>query len=221
MFEKKSLEFEVYTRPSGTSAARKLRREQLIPAVVYGPKQKTIPLSLDIKSVEKYAKKEYDNKIFTFKSNETHLNGLKVLKKDISFHKLTRKPLHMDFLSLDMSKAVRINVEVVFTGKAKGVKESGGLFNIIRRTVEIECLPSEIPDSLSIDVSPLDINQNFHVSDLDIPENIKLITSPKSSLCVVNEIAEEKEEESKSETEEQKEADSPPKEEAQPAADKK
>lgn len=217
MSEKKSLEFEVYARSSGTSAARKLRREQLIPAVVYGPKQKTIPLSLDIKSVEKYAKKEYDNKIFTFKSSEEHLNGLKVLKKDISFHKLTRKPLHMDFLSLDMSKAVRINVEVVFTGKAKGVKESGGIFNIIRRTVEIECLPAEIPDSLVINVSALDINQNFHVSDLEIPENIKLITSPKSSLCVVNEITEE---ESKSETEGQKEADAAPKTEA-PPADKK
>ena len=220
MSEKKSLEFEVYARPSGTSVARKLRREQLIPAVVYGPKQKTIPLSLDIRSVEKYATKEYENKIFTFKSNEKHLNGLKVLKKDINFHKLTRKPLHMDFLSLDMSKSVRVNVEVVFTGKAKGVRESGGIFNIIRRTVEIECLPSEIPDSLSIDVNSLDINQNFHVSDLEIPENIKLITSPKSSLCVVNEITEE--EESKSiETGEQTEAEAPTKTEAQPAADKK
>ena len=218
MSDKKSLEFEVYARSSGTSSARKLRREQLIPAVVYGPKQKTIPLSLDIRSVEKYATKEYDNKIFTFKSDEKHLNGLKVLKKDISFHKLTRKPLHMDFLSLDMSKAVRINVEVVFTGKAKGVRESGGIFNVIRRTVEIECLPSEIPDSLSIDVNALDINQNFHVSDLEIPENIKLITSPKSSLCVVNEITEE---ESKSEPGEQKEEEAPAQTETQPAADKK
>ena len=218
MSDKKSLEFAVYARSSGTSSARKLRREQLIPAVVYGPKQKTIPLSLDIRSVEKYATKEYDNKIFTFKSDEKHLNGLKVLKKDISFHKLTRKPLHMDFLSLDMSKAVRINVEVVFTGKAKGVRESGGIFNVIRRTVEIECLPSEIPDSLSIDVNALDINQNFHVSDLEIPENIKLITSPKSSLCVVNEITEE---ESKSEPGEQKEEEAPAQTEAQPAADKK
>ena len=218
MSEKKSLEFEVYARSSGTSASRKLRREQLVPAVVYGPKQKTIPLSLNIRSVEKYAKKEYDNKIFTFKSNEKNLNGLKVLKKDIHFHKLTRKPIHMDFFSLDMSKAVRVNIEVMFAGKAKGVRESGGIFNIIRRTVEIECLPSEIPDSLSIDVSALDINQNFHVSDLEIPENIKLITSPKSSLCVVNEITEE---ESKSEPEEEpKAAEDPPKAETKPA-DKK
>ena len=82
-------------------------------------------------------------------------------------------------------------MEVHFTGKSKGVKESGGVFNVIRRTVEVECLPAEIPDSFSIDISSLDINQNFHVSDLKIPEKIKLITSPKASLCMVSEVTEE------------------------------
>ena len=187
------MEFEVYSRKSGSSFSRQLRRKQLIPAIVYGPGQKSIPLALDIRSAEKYSKKEYENKIFTFKSDEKNLNGLKVLKKDISYHKLTRKPLHMDFLSLDMSKKVRVNIEVHFTGKSKGVKESGGVFNIIRRNVEVECLPAEIPESFSIDISPLDINQNFHVSNLKIPENIKLITSPKASLCAVSEISEEEE----------------------------
>ena len=191
MSEKKSLEFEVYARQPGSSVSRQLRRKQLIPAIVYGPGQKTIALSLDIRSVEKYVKKEYENKIFTFKSDEKDLNGLKVLKKDISYHKVTRNPLHLDFLSLDMAKKVRVNVEVYFTGKSKGVKESGGVFNVIRRTVEVECLPAEIPESFSIDISPLEINQNFHVSDLKVPENIKLITSLKASLCAVSEIAEE------------------------------
>lgn len=190
---KNPLEFEVYSRQSGNAVSRQLRRKQLIPAIVYGPGQKSIPLSLDIRSAEKYSKKEYENKIFTFKSDETTLNGLKVLKKDISYHKLTRKPLHMDFLSLDMDKKVRVNVEVHFTGKARGVKEAGGVFNIIRRNVEVECLPVEIPEFFSIDISPLDVNQNFHVSNLKIPENIKLITNPKASLCAVSEITEEEE----------------------------
>ncbi len=193
MSEKKDLEFEVFSRKSGSSISRHLRREQLVPAIVYGPGQKSIPLSLDIRFAEKYSKKEYENKIFTFKSEEKELNGLKVIKKDISYHKLTRKPLHLDFLSLDMSKTVRVNVEIYFTGKSKGVKESGGVFNVLRRSVEVECLPTEIPESFSIDISPLDINQNFHVSNLQIPENIKLITSPKESLCAVSEVTEEEE----------------------------
>ena len=189
----KALEFEVFLRTAGSPASRRLRRKQLVPAIVYGPGQKSLALSLDMRTAEKYTKKEYENKIFTFKSNQKDLNGLKVLKKDISYHKLTRKPLHIDFLSLDMAKKVRVNVEVLFTGKAKGVRESGGVFNIIRRNVEVECLPAEIPESFSIDVTDLDINRGYHVSDLNIPEKIKLITDKKASLCTVSEITEEAE----------------------------
>ncbi len=190
---KDSLEVQVHARIKGEGTVQGLRRNKLVPAIVYGPTQKPLSLSLEIRSAEKYSQKEYENKIFTFKSKSKELNNLKVIKKDISYHKVTRRPLHMDFLSLDMSKKVRVHVEVYFTGKAKGVKESGGVFNIIRRNVEVECLPAEIPESFSIDVSPLNINQNFHVSDLKIPENIKLITSAKRSLCAVSEIAEEEE----------------------------
>ena len=188
----RKLEFEVFSRKTGGGlASRRLRRKQLVPAIVYGPGQKALTLSLDIRLAEKYSKKEYENKIFTFKSEAQNLNGMKVLKKETSYHKLTRKPLHIDFLSLDMSKKVRVNVEIHFTGKSKGVRESGGIFNILRRSVEVECLPAEIPELFSIDISPLDINQNFHVADLQIPKNIKLITSPKASLCAVSEITEE------------------------------
>lgn len=193
MHQNISLEFTVYSRELKTLTNNQLREKQLIPAIVYGHGQKNINLSVDIKSVIKYVKKEYENKIFTFKSNDKTLNNLKVLKKDISYHKVSKKPLHMDFLSLDMSKNVRVNVEINFIGKAKGVKESGGIFNIIRRDIEIECLPAEIPNSFSIDISSLDINQNFHVADLKIPTTAKLITSPKESLCAVNEMEQEEE----------------------------
>ena len=193
MSDMKHLEFQVYARKSGSSTARMLRRQEMIPAVVYGPGQKTISLSLNLRAAEKYSKKEYENKIFTFKSSEKDLNGLKVLKKETSYHIVTRQPQHIDFLSLDMSKKVRILVEILFVGKAKGVKESGGVLNVQTRGVEVECLPVEIPESFSIDVSELDLNQNFHVSDLDIPKNIKLITDKKTSLCAVVQLAEEEE----------------------------
>ena len=187
----KSLEVAVSLRAVGAGKARILRKNRQVPAVVYGKNQKTLALLLDIGPAEKYSKKEYENKIFTFKSKDKALDGLKVLKKEVSWHKLTRKPLHIDFFSLDMKKPVRVNVEILFTGKARGVKEAGGILNILRRNVEVECLPGDIPSSLSIDVSPLGINQNFHVQDLKIPEKVKLITSTKAVLCAVSEIAEE------------------------------
>ena len=216
--QKDSLEFQVHARIKNQGTARFLRRKNLVPAIVYGPTQKPLTLSLDIRSAEKYGQKEYENKIFTFKSETKELNGLKVIRKDIAYNKITRKPLHIDFLSLDMNKAVRVHVEVLFMGKAKGVKESGGVFNIIRRNVEVECLPTDIPESFSIDISPLDINQNFHVSDLKIPKNVKLITSDRSSLCAVSEIVEEEE---KTPAEQQTAEVAPSKTEAKPEDNKK
>ena len=189
----KQLEFQVYARDAGGSHARKLRRKDKVPAVVYGPGQKTIPLALNLREAEKFSKKEYENKIFTFKSEKKDLDGLKVLKRETSYHKLTRQPQHIDFLSLNMNKKVRIVVEVLFTGKAKGVKESGGVLDIQTRGVEVECLPADIPESFSIDVSHLDLNQNFHISDLKLPANVKLITDSKTSLCAVQKLAEEEE----------------------------
>lgn len=169
---------------------RELRKNKWIPAVVYGGGHKNVSFSLDIRDAEKYSKREYENKIFTFKSENKDLNDLKVIKKETVYHVVKRLPIHMDFLSLDMNASIRINVEIRFTGKPKGLQE-GGIFNISLRTLEIECLPENIPPFIEVDVSSLDINENFHVSDIKVPENIKLITPPSRTLCTVSEVAEE------------------------------
>lgn len=170
---------------------KKIRKNKLIPAVVYGPKQKAISVSLDIRMAEKYSKKQYENKLFTFESTNKDLKGLKVIKKSIVYHKCSRLPIHMDFLSLDMKKPIRVQVEIDFQGLPKGVKEENGVFNITLRSVEVECLPGEIPPSISLDVSGLTLNQNLHVSDLKIPENLKLITKLQRTLCIVSMAKEE------------------------------
>ncbi len=172
---------------------KKIRKNKWIPAVVYGNGQKNISLSLDIRLAEKYSKKEYENKIFTFESEDKNLQGMKVIKKAISHHKVSHQPIHMDFLSLDMKKPIRVNVDIKFNGVPKGVKEEGGVFNVILRSVEIECLPDKIPPSIEMDVSDLSLNQSVHVSDLKISENIKLITKSERTLCTVVEAEKEEE----------------------------
>lgn len=169
---------------------RELRKNKWIPAVVYGGGHKNISFALDIRDAEKYSKREYENKIFTFKSENSDLNGLKVIKKETAYHAVKRLPVHMDFLSLDMNASIRINVEIRFKGKPKGLQE-GGIFNISLRNLEIECLPENIPLFIEVNVSHLNINENLHVSDVKIPENIKLITPPSRTLCTVSEMAEE------------------------------
>jgi len=183
----------------------KIRREKQIPAIVYGNKQKSLSFSLDVRLAEKYSKKEFENKIFTFESEDKNLKGLKVIKKAVSFHKVKRLPIHMDFLSLDMTKPLRIPIDLKFIGVPKGVKEEGGVFNIILRQVEIECLPDDIPAFIELDSSGLSLNQNLHVSDLKLSDKLKLITRKERTLCTV--APAETEEEKKTEDQDQQKTD--------------
>ena len=166
-----------------------LRKSKWIPAVVYGG-GKNLSFSLDIRDAEKYSKREYENKIFTFQSEESLLNGLKAIRKETAYHVVKRIPIHMDFLCLDMKKLIKVNVEIHFTGKPKGALE-GGIFNISLRNLEIECLPENIPQFIEVSVADLDLNENLHVSDIKIPDNIKLITLSTRTLCAVSEAAAE------------------------------
>ena len=191
---------KVSPRTERRKANKKIRKNKFIPAIVYGNGQKNLAFSLDIRLAEKYSKKEFENKIFTFESEDKNLQGLKVIKKAISRHKVSHQPIHMDFLSLDMTKPIRVLVDLKFIGTPKGVKEEGGIFNIILRRVELECLPSEIPSSIELDVSGLGLNQNIHASDLEVSKNTKLITKAQRTLCTV---VPAKEEDEKSETTEE------------------
>ena len=171
---------------------RKLRKNRQIPAVVYGPKQKSLALSLAVRDAERLSEKAAENRVFTFQSEDKGLDGLRVIRKEISIHKTRRSALHIDFLSLDMNTPIRVHVDIRFEGTPKGVKEEGGVFSAILRNVEIECLPDQIPPYFALDVSGLRMGQNFHVSDLKAPENIRLITKAERTLCAISEPEEEK-----------------------------
>ncbi|MDE0092256.1 MAG: 50S ribosomal protein L25 [Oligoflexia bacterium] len=201
------LTITVSPRKERGKANKKIRKNKLIPAIVYGNGQKNLAFSLDIRSAEKYSKKEFENKIFSFDSEDKSLQGLKVIKKAVSRHKVNHQPIHMDFLSLDMTKPIRVLVDLKFIGTPKGVKEENGVFNIILRSVELECLPNEIPSSIELDVSGLRLNQNIHASDLKVSNNIKLITKAQRTLCTV---VPAKEEEQKPETTEETASPPPP-----------
>src|SRR5690606_9506691 len=101
-----------------------------------------------------------------------------------------RRPVHMDFFAPDMTQTVRVNVEVRITGKARGIGD-GGLVTIVRRDVEIECLRLEIPSHFDLDVTNLDLNASMHVSDIQFPENVKVITGMEETIVTCAEVKEE------------------------------
>ncbi len=128
--------------------------------------------------------------MITLESTDKAINGLKVLRKSHDIHPVTRRPIHMDFFAPDMTQKVRVNVEVRMTGKAAGTAE-GGLVTTVRRDIEIECLPLEIPEFFTLDISDLGLNESKHVSDVAFPEGIRVITSQDETIVTCSEVKEE------------------------------
>lgn len=184
MTQKEELNLTASPRQTGKHFSRAHRVKMEIPAVVYGPKIKNLNLNLRENELVKYLKSKYENSIFTLKSDNKDLNGIKVLKKAVAIHPVTRRPVHIDLFAIDMTQTIRVWIEVKFTGKAEGLKE-GGVLNVATREIEIECLPNAIPEEISIDVTHLNVGESLHVTDLKLPDGVELMSSDKDTLCTV------------------------------------
>lgn len=182
-------ELNVEIRQAGKSTSRALRNKMQVPAVVYGS-GKNVNIFIDERQVRKFNTRAFENSLFTLKSSDSSVNNVVALMKDVSIHPLTRKPQHVDLFALDLKKPVRIKVEISFQGKPAGLAE-GGLLNIVNRQVEIECLPTEIPDSFTLDISAMGVGDALHVSDLQVPASLKMLSTPDTTLAVVNLLEEE------------------------------
>ncbi|MBC86172.1 MAG: 50S ribosomal protein L25 [Bdellovibrionaceae bacterium] len=177
-------------RTPGKGISGKLRRAKQVPAVVYGPKLDSTPITIQQNDAIKYTGHGYDNAIFTVSGGK--VGTINVLVKSVDRHPTTHLPTHIDFYAPDMTKTVRVEVEVKFEGKPAGAQD-GGVLSIAHREIEIECLPNEIPDHFSVDVSSLELNGAIHVSDIPMPENFKVMSSMEMTLCTCAVVAEEKE----------------------------
>ena len=195
-----TIKLNVTPRTAGKGSSRNLRAAKSIPAIVYGPDIENMNLQLEEKVVVKYSKIKFENTIFELASEDKSLNGIKVLRKETAIHPLSRRPVHVDFYAVDMSKTVKVHVELVFQGDAIGVKE-GGIMNILKHTVEVEAPVVAIPQSFVVDVTNCTTDHTLHVSDITgIPSNIKLLTPPEEALVVIATTREEKKAEAEEET---------------------
>lgn len=181
---KSRIELSVEPRDTGKGNSRTLRTEKKVPAVIYGAIE-NVNVHVSEKEIVKYNVRAYENALFSLKSSNAKANGKVVLMKQVDVHPLNRRPLHVDFFALDLTKTVRINVEIKLEGKPVGLAE-GGLLNVVNRTIEIEVLPTDIPDNITADISQLGVGDALHVSDLKVPEKVRVISSPELTIAVVN-----------------------------------
>ncbi len=157
---------------TGKGYSRTLRREGLLPAVLYGPKTKSILLSINSKELLMALKKSIIGQALfelEIEGGEKRSTILKELQK----HPVTNSFIHADFYEIDMNRKIKVMVPVTTTGKSVGV-EMGGILQVIRRELEVLCLPAEIPEMIEIDVSELNIGDAIHINEIKVADNVEL-----------------------------------------------
>jgi large subunit ribosomal protein L25 len=162
---------------AGKNFNRQLRRLGKIPAVIYGPGKEPLPVAVDPKSVRNILYSESGhNTIFTVSvDGKEHANAM---VKDYQTDPVLGKLIHADFFEIAMDKLLELTVNIEVVGEAVGVKLDGGIMDLVTRSIEVECLPSDIPESIKVDVSPLKINDYIRVKDIQSDSKVKILTDP-------------------------------------------
>jgi len=158
----------------GKGAARSLRRQAMIPAILYRGGG-SLPIKLPKKEITQFINSTAGQQIMVnlqFADGESKL----ALMKEYQVDPTQRELLHADFFEISLTEKVRVSVQITPTGEPVGVKRDGGLLQNVLREIEIECLPDKIPGKMKIDISGLEIGQALHVSDLSLSEDIKVLT---------------------------------------------
>jgi large subunit ribosomal protein L25 len=162
---------EATTRDTfGKNEARRTRRAGRVPAVVYGASGNggnptALPIAVEPKALLKILHSESGaNTLISLKLAGS--SDAKVLVKEFQIDPLTRQVLHADFYRVAMDRVIQVTIPVIIKGEPKGVKQQGGVLEIIRREIEIECLPGDIPEHVEIDATELMLHQGVRVRDI-------------------------------------------------------
>ena len=159
---------------AGKGVARGLRREGIIPAVLYGTKEKTVSLKVKEKDFEKVRRAGGEHAVMELKVGNATTPAV---VKEEQFDPVWGKLLHVDFLRVSLTEKMRSMVPLATVGESAGEK-AGGVVEHIMREVEVECLPDRIPENIEIDVTGLKIGDSLRAQDLTAPEAVEIVTEP-------------------------------------------
>lgn len=170
-----------------------LRNKGYVPAVVYGPKTKSLALCFDIKQVpviEKEAGKATISKLELGDSRK----AINVIIQDLQYDKLTDQLLHVDFYEVDMSREIETEVPLEFMGVSQAVKDMGGVFLKNEEEISVKCLPAHLPEKIEVDISSLKtFDDVIYIKDLNIPQEVEVLNGQDEVVAMVSEPRSEKE----------------------------
>ncbi|MFC1749039.1 50S ribosomal protein L25 [Pseudomonadota bacterium] len=180
-----TVNLEVTTRDPKLKA-KGLRRESIIPAVFYGKKIEPVSIQMDYQTFRKVYIAGGQSAIIDL--NIDGKQSEKVLVQDINLNPLTGKIDHVDFVKVNMKEEVTANVPIEVVGTAPAVKDLGGILNTVKTEITVKCLPTELPQSVEVDVSDLEeFGASIHISDLKLPEGVVVQDTPED--VVLNVVA--------------------------------
>ena len=166
---------------TGKVATKEVRRNGEIPAVLYGLKD-NLSFSVCPDNLKDILTAKGQNALI-----DLNLEGnkkRKVILKEFQSHPLKERWVHVDFLEVDVTKTVKVSVDIHLIGKSAGEK-MGGLINLVLKSLQVECLPVDIPQSVDLDVTAVELGQVLHVSDFSLPDKVKILNQPNEAVVSV------------------------------------
>lgn len=178
---------EVDSRSSrGTNASRRLRRAGLVPGIVYGLDRPSFSVTVHARRIEEILKLESGrNTIFTLALSGEGGKKRSVMIRDLQRDPVTENVVHVDFVRVDLTKRVVVMVPIRLIGIAEGVKNEGGTLEVIARSVEVECLPGNIPEHFDVDVTALHVGQHVSISDLPAAEGVEILSDADTVVATI------------------------------------
>ena len=174
----------------GKNAARRLRRQGLVPAIVYGGKDDAVAVSVDPKLLFKVLRSEAGrNTILTL--NLGAAGTTSAILKSWQVDPVKEHLLHADFFRIAMDVVIKVTVPISVKGEARGVKVDGGILELIMREIEVECLPGDIPERIEVDVTELGLHGALRVSELQISSKVKVLKEADQVVVHVVSVKEE------------------------------
>jgi large subunit ribosomal protein L25 len=161
----------------GKNAARRLRRTGHIPGVIYGGGASSVAISLDPRQISQIVQSDGGHTaVLTLETPGA--DPARVMLKEWQTEPVRGRLLHVDFVRITQHTRVKVRVPIRVTGEPQGVKVQGGIFEFVLREVEVECLPDDIPEAITADVTDLTIGRNLRVGSLPVGQGIKVLTDP-------------------------------------------
>lgn len=184
----KTFELTVQKRQDMTkNELSRFRKGGNIPAVLYGKHLKNnFSLSLETATFSKILKTNGKTVLFEFSSKDKDLNGRSALVKDLQKDCISDEILHVDLIEINQNEKISVNVRFNFIGIPAGVKNSGGVLEVLKRNINIECLPAKIPSVIDLDISVLELGQSLHISDLKLDDSIDILDAKDIAVVSVN-----------------------------------